>query len=79
MPPAARVDARLVVVVDAVPCPQDTKAALLALRDEHPGKLRLRFNAANMGASETRNRLMDVSAELLVLLAHGNKFEPTSG
>ncbi len=69
MEPALRCDVRLCVVVDAVPCPPAAQAALVSMRERSlcaavPGAsspMRLRFNARNLGASGTRNALLDVS------------------
>ncbi|KXZ46233.1 hypothetical protein GPECTOR_45g103 [Gonium pectorale] len=65
-------DVRFGCVVDAADpahLPADLRAEIGRIRDEHVGRMRLRFNGANMGASCTRNRLMDESlAQILVLL-----------
>ena len=51
-------DVRFVIVVDAVPYPNEKQ--LQSLRDQCLGRVRLRFNPSNLGAPSTRKKCLQV-------------------
>ena len=78
LPHGSGVDVRFGIVIDDPNCPELVRSQLLCLQKKWLGRLRLRFNAVNLGASGTRNKcLEECQAECVIFL--DDDVAPTPG